>query len=385
MIGYIVQGSSTSFGNIVDYANDPKKGAKMIGCSGGVFTLDNRTIADSFEMQAAMNPRLGSPMSHIILSFSARDTRSLTDEKMAEIAEDYLQRMGYEDTQSIIFRHFDKRHPHCHVIANRVNNKGRTIKDNNEHIRNIKVCKELTVKYGLYLPKGKEGVHENRLRGMDAIRYHMMHAVRESLQISSTWAEFSDDLRKAGLTFRFRYNAKTHGIEGISFTLDHNAYGQGNRLMHDISFSGRKLDPSLTLSRICERLGNPVTIVHESAREIYEREKEDYRYRCTWDEFRHIDEKFPDFDSLFPAQAEAAGRPFPAIEGDYTELPEDYSAETDILSVGLEMLGVLIMQPYQAKIGPAGGGSSSDMKWNDEDKKKKRPHWEYSRTKTRSR
>ena len=155
--------------------------------------------------------------------------------------------------------------------------------------------------------------------------------------------------------------------------------------MHDISFSGRKLDPSLTLSRICERLGNPVTIVHESAREIYERQKEDYRYRCTWDEFRHIDEKFPDFDSLFPAQAEAAGRPFPAIEGDYTELPEDYSAETDILTVGLEMLGVLIMQPYQAKIGPAGGGSSSDMKWNDEDKKKKRPHWDYSRTKTRSR
>ena len=88
MIGYIVQGSSASFGNIIDYANDPKKGAKMIGCTGGVFTLDNRTIADSFEMQAAMNPRLGSPMSHIILSFSARDTRSLTDRKMAEIAEE---------------------------------------------------------------------------------------------------------------------------------------------------------------------------------------------------------------------------------------------------------------------------------------------------------
>jgi len=29
-------------------------------------------------------------------------------------------------------------------------------------------------------------------------------------------------------------------------------------------------------------------------------------FLCTWDEFRHIDEKFPDFDSLFPAQAEAA-------------------------------------------------------------------------------
>ena len=385
MIGHIVHGGGGAFGNTIDYANDPRKNAKLIGCSEGVFTLSSKTIADSFETQAGMNPRLANPMSHIILAFSPRDSRNMTDDRMAEIADDYLQRMGYEDTQFVIFRHFDKSHPHCHIIANRVNNKGKTIKDGKEHMRNIKVCKELTAKYGLYLPKGKEGVNENRLRGMDAVRYHMMHAVRESLQRSSTWAEFSDDLRKAGLTFRFRYNTKTHGIEGISFTLGHAAYRRGNGLMHDISFSGRKLDPSLTLSQICGRLGNPLTIGHESAREIYEQRKEDYRYRCNWDEFRHIDETFPDFDSLFPVLAKAAEQSFPAIEGDSEEQMEEYTSGGNIVTVGLEMLGILILQPYQAKVGPAGGGSSSDMKWNDEDKKKKRPHWEYNRTKYRSR
>ena len=383
MIGYIVHGSSGSFGNLLDYANDPKKNAKMISSSDGVFTLNNKTMADCFEMQASMNPRLGSPMSHIILSFSTRDSESMTDERMAQIAEDYLHRMQYDDTQFAIFRHYDKKHPHCHIVANRVNNKGKTIKDSNEQLRNIKICKELTLKYGLYVSKGKESVNENRLKGMDAIRYHMMHCVQESLHCSSTWEQFSEDLKKAGLSFRFRYNMKTHGIEGISFTLDHEAYRQDGKLKHDISFTGKKLDASLTLSNICKQLGNPVTIAHESAREIYEKRKEDYQYRCTMEEFRHINEKFPDFDSLFPELSQAAERPFPAIEGDSTDQPTDSSSEPNIATVGLEMLGILVMQPYGAHVSSGGGGTSNDMKWNDEDKKKKRSHWETKRTRTR--
>ena len=177
MIGYIIQGSSSAFGNTIKYANGPKKNARLIAHSEGVFTLNNSTMADSFETQAGMNRRLGSPMSHIILSFSARDSGSLTDERMAEIAEEYLRRMRYEDTQYVIFRHQDRKHPHCHVIVNRVNNKGKTIKDSNEKIRNFKICRELTRQYGLYVPKGKESVNEDRLRGMDAIRYHMMQTV----------------------------------------------------------------------------------------------------------------------------------------------------------------------------------------------------------------
>ena len=383
MIGYIVKGGSGAFGNTIDYANDPKKNAKLIAYSEGVFTLSSSTMADSFETQAGMNRRLGSPMSHIILSFSAKDSNFLTDERMAEIAEDYLRRMEYKDTQYVIFRHHDKKHPHCHVIANRVNNKGKTIKDSKERIRNIRICKELTRQYGLYISKGKEGVNENRLRGMDAIRYHMMHAVQESLHCCSTWEQFADDLRKAGVTFRFRYNMKANGIEGISFTLDHTAYKESSKLEHDISFSGRKLDASLSLANICRQLGNPMTIAHESARDIYEQRKDDYRYECTMEEFRHIDEKFPDFDSLFPELSRAAERPCPDIDGNMAEEQEAQTAGTDIVTVGLEMLGVLILQPYQAHVSSGGGGTSSDMKWNDEDKKKKRSHVETRRTRSR--
>lgn len=49
---------------------------------------------------------------------------------------------------------------------------------------NVKVCKDLTRKYGLYIASEKEVVKIQRLRTMDAIRYQMMHAVKESLQVS---------------------------------------------------------------------------------------------------------------------------------------------------------------------------------------------------------
>ncbi len=92
---------------------------------------------------------------------------------------------------------------------------------------------------------------------------------------------------------------------------------------------------------------------------------------------------FPDFDSLFPELLTAAELPYPDIDGNMVEEQEPQTSAVDIVTVGLEMLGILILQPYQAQVSPGGGGTSSDMKWNDEDKKKKRSHVETRRTRSR--
>lgn len=371
MIGKIIHGGSGSFGAVINYANDQKKNAQLIAHSKGVFTLSNATMTDCFETQASMNPRLANPMSHIILSFSSRDNACLTDERMTELSEEYLHRMGYDDTQYVVFRHYDKSHPHCHIIANRVNNKGKSISDSNERNRNVKICLDMTRENGLYIAKGKEAVNEKRLKNMDAVRYHMMHYIQDSLCASSTWQQFADDLQKVGLSFRFRYNSRSHGIEGISFTLDHSSYGK-TRLCHDISFSGRMLDQSLTFSNICMKLGNPITIAHESAREIYEEQKDEFRMFGEYKFFSEVEEKFPDFDSLYPDLSVEADKDVPSLSG----LEPDTSSDTSfgggsIIYASLEVMGAIAMQPYGIQIGSGGGGNSSNMKWNDEDKKRK--------------
>lgn len=49
----------------------------------------------------------------------------MTNERMADIACDYMKRMGLENTLYIIIRHFDKAHPHCHLVFSRVDYNGK--------------------------------------------------------------------------------------------------------------------------------------------------------------------------------------------------------------------------------------------------------------------
>ena len=51
----------------------------------------------------------------------------MTDELMAEIAQDYMKQMGLTNTPFIVVRHYDKEHPHCHIT--RVRDKERHKKD----------------------------------------------------------------------------------------------------------------------------------------------------------------------------------------------------------------------------------------------------------------
>ena len=139
------------FGGIVNYANDQKnkkKSATLLAHE-GVCTVSNKTIADSFQIQASMRPKVKSPVKHVSLAFSPQDAaRFPNDEKgdalMVEIARKWMERMGIRNTQYIIALHHDTKHPHCHLVFNRIDNNGNLISDNNERIRSTKVCRALT-------------------------------------------------------------------------------------------------------------------------------------------------------------------------------------------------------------------------------------------------
>lgn len=394
MIGKILHGSA--FGGLVKYVNDPRKMATLVAASDGVNLSNNQTITDSFVMQAGLSYRTKKPVAHIILAFSPEDVEQLDDRKLKRIVHDYLKRMGYDDNQFVAFQHFDKKHPHVHIIVNRVNFQGRCTSDSHEKDRNIKVCKDMTNEYGLYKPFRKNSVNEKRLHSMDVIRYQMMHGVMESLQTATNWKQFQDDLALMGIRCRFRYNKKSNGIEGISFSIAKDRVG--TRIRHDVSFSGKQLDQSLTLDRLCQRLGNPLAIVHEQARDMYEGARLDWIESHNESEVRsRIDKLFPDFDLRFPFQAESKIFSHPDYLGDgeslsssfFSELADKFDDVADAgngaIHVGLAALTEILFQPYQPAISVGGGGgSSSKLGWGDDDKyKKKKRNQGVSRTRGR--
>ena len=185
-----------SFARLVNYVNNPKK-ARLID-SKDVRLDDNAAIARSMQGQADDKPgrKLKNPVYHISLDFAHEDAPRLTDELMAEIAREYMKRMGIVNTQYIICRHTDKEHPHLHIVANRVDNAGNTISDRNDAIRNVAVCKALTREYGLHFSKGKEKVKRDRLRGKDKVKYQIHDAVKAALPRCGSWSELCDRLAK---------------------------------------------------------------------------------------------------------------------------------------------------------------------------------------------
>lgn len=167
MIAKIIKG--TNFGGVVSYMLGKREGEAKILQADGVRSSSAREATSDFALQASMRPNVKKCICHTILSFSAYDAEVLSDAKMAEIANEYLRRMGYSD----------RLHPHLHICINRIGNDGKTISDRNEKFRSTKICRELTERYGLTIGKGKQAVNRHRLRGEDKLRYEIFDAVKE--------------------------------------------------------------------------------------------------------------------------------------------------------------------------------------------------------------
>ena len=188
MIAKIIQG--TDFNGVINYMlNKPDDKAKVLAAT-GVRIASANDIAHDFNLQASMRPNVRKSVCHTILSFFANDAERLTDAMMVKIADEYLEKMGYADTQSLIVRHSDRKHPHLHICINRIGNDGKTITDRNEKYRSTKICQELTERYGLTIEEGKQKVNRLLLRGEDKLRYEIFDAIKAVLPQSKNWKDF---------------------------------------------------------------------------------------------------------------------------------------------------------------------------------------------------
>ena len=67
---------------------------------------------------AEQNPRVQKPVYH--LSLSASPGEQISKEKWEQIADRVLKRLGLDDRQALVVAHNDTRHPHIHLMVNRV-------------------------------------------------------------------------------------------------------------------------------------------------------------------------------------------------------------------------------------------------------------------------
>lgn len=233
MIGKIIAGAS--FAGTVGYVM--KKQSRILAAD-GVTPPDIRDMVQDFKDQTLLNPRIKNAVGHISLSFSPKDALRMTDALMTQIAKEYMQRMGIIDTQYLLVRHLDQPHPHCHLVYNRVGNNGQTISDKNMKIRNAKVCRALTEKYGLHLAPGKESVRQERLREPDKTKYEIYDAIKTSLPNCGSWNDLEYRLKIQGIAMRYKYCGSTGRKQGVLFS------------KNGFEFSGSKIDRQFSYSKL---------------------------------------------------------------------------------------------------------------------------------------
>ena len=237
MVGKVISGSS--FSGTVGYVM--KEESRILEAE-GVMPPEVKDMVQDFKDQTLLNPRLKNTVGHISLSFSPKDAPRMTDALMTQIAKEYMQKMGITDTQYLLVRHLDQPHPHCHLVYNRVGNNGQTISDKNIKIRNAKVCRELTEKYGLYLAPGKANVRRKRLREPDKTKYEIYDAIKGCLPKCKSWNELEGKLREQGIGVRYKYCGSTDRKQGVLFS------------KNGFEFSGSKIDRAFSFTKLDQHI-----------------------------------------------------------------------------------------------------------------------------------
>ncbi len=198
------------------------KQATVLG-SAGVRTDTLAHLTTDFELGAMLHPELGRSVLHISLSFNPDDAARMTDQKMRQIAEEYLEEMGMKGTQYLLVRHRDRPHQHLHIMANRVADDGHTIPDGNNFLASKNAVKELVARHELSPAKERRPhlQHPERLRGRDLNRFKLRAAVDEELAPDKHTHRpvLLAALEAKGIACR-EYRDKDGNVTGISFRMD---------------------------------------------------------------------------------------------------------------------------------------------------------------------
>ena len=252
--------TGASFGGALDYDRDKNQqnqkiatfldscGVDMNYKPDGTPDPDMKAIVRSFEIQAAMNPKVSKPVVHIALTFKPEDKPRLTNDYMVKLAREYMREMGFSNTQYVIHRHEETRNPHIHIVINRVDNEGKRISDSNELRRNAAVCNAITLREGLTWGESKVISQAKVNDKSERFRYDIAKTVYRCLQKSSTLTQFQQETARLGIETTLKLSESSGKVIGITFTAKDS---EGKEHV----FKGSKLGKELTAGAVLKSLG----------------------------------------------------------------------------------------------------------------------------------
>ncbi|OPB87924.1 relaxase [Elizabethkingia miricola] len=114
-----------------------------------------------FEPYLSANIKTEKTVRHISLNPDPAD--KVNDEQFTEMAQEYMERMGYSNQPYIVFKHTDIDRTHIHIVSTCVGIDGKKIPDDYDHPRSMAICRDLEQKYNLQKATEQEQKQTNKV------------------------------------------------------------------------------------------------------------------------------------------------------------------------------------------------------------------------------
>ena len=152
--------------------------AELYQSKEGRYTMED-VLAD-MEALIPKNCRTKKTVFHC--SLNPHPDEKLSDERLTQIAKEYMEALGYGNLPYIVFKHNDIAREHIHIVSLRVDSKGRKINDRFEKRRSKQITDALERKYNL-IPSSKVSEHAAETPKVDIDRGNIKEQVASVLRM----------------------------------------------------------------------------------------------------------------------------------------------------------------------------------------------------------
>jgi len=164
----------------------------------------------SFEPYLLANQRTEKPVLHISINPDPKD--KLSDEQLSEVAQSYMDKMGYGDQPFIVYKHEDIDRQHIHIVSLRVDENGRKLDHNFEYKKSMDICRALELQYGLVPADQKQRQERAPLKAVLYEKGDVKHQVANVIRpVAQGYHFLSLKEYKALLSF---YNVHVEEVSG---------------------------------------------------------------------------------------------------------------------------------------------------------------------------
>src|SRR5665647_2003563 len=122
---------------------------------------------NGFERLNSLNERATTKTLHVSLNFDPSE--KLSENKLIEIANVYMEKIGFGEQPFLIYKHEDAGHPHIHIVSTTIKDDGSRINTHNiGRNQSEKARKEIELQYGLIKAERQQQLLKPGIKPVDA-------------------------------------------------------------------------------------------------------------------------------------------------------------------------------------------------------------------------